>query len=390
MNKSFRLIFTLLTLFFSVKPSVAQKLKIGMLTVLPSTKVIFTPLAGNYKVWLDATLLNSEGVADVFQLSLDGDSIEVKSFERNVGKCKKIVFEAQLKEGSFKLKSIIPEAKVKVYDNDLEVSSLQNGLRLINKVNIENYIAGVVQSEAGGHSTAEYYKLQAILCRTYALSNLRKHEADSFNLCDQVHCQAYKGKSENPSILSAVHETSGLVIVDDDMNLISAAFSSNCGGQTVNSEDVWTLTASYLRGVKDTFCLRMPNARWQKKIPRSDWLSYLYLKQKYPVDDSIRYKEALSFPQTKGREQFFADKDLKIPLKTIRSDWQLKSTYFSLEQQNDTILLNGRGYGHGVGLCQEGAMHMAQMGTSYKDIINFYYTKVHLVDLTVLNFLKED
>jgi len=69
---------------------------------------------------------------------------------------------------------------------------------------------------------------------------------------------------------------------------------------------------------------------------------------------------------------------------------QLKSTYFSCAQRNDTIIIKGRGYGHGVGLCQEGAMRRAQLGISYKEIIGFYYSKVHLVDLAVLTFFRED
>jgi len=381
----------LLVVFVCIQAgSYAQKLKIRLLSDLTLSRILFTPLAGDYKLRMDTCQISSENNPGVYQLTVEGDSVRVKSFEKDFGKCARVLFEAQLKEGSFKLKSIAPEIKVKVYDNDLEVRISQGGLKLINRVGIENYIAGVVESEAGSGSTSEYYKLQSILCRTYALSNIHKHEADSFNLCDLVHCQSYKGKSENTIILQAVFDTKGLVIVDDDMNLISATFHSNCGGQTVNSEDVWSLSASYLRSVKDTFCLHMPNAHWQKTIATSDWINYLSLKQKYPVDDSLSCRQALTFPQYNGRELYFASKEFKIPLKTIRSDWQLKSTYFSIRQLGDSIVLNGRGYGHGVGLCQEGAMHMARLGISYGDIINFYYTGVHLVDLAVLNFLKED
>ena len=389
MKKKLTYLFYFISLAFWTS-SFAQKIKVRLLTSLPTSKAIFSPLAGDYRIVMDTIILNSENSADVFELSMDGDSIDVKSFEKGIGKCKKIVFEALVKEGSFKLKSVTPETKVKTYDDDLEVTVMPTGLKLINKVDMEDYIAGVVESEAGTRSSLEYYKLQSILCRTYALSNLRKHEPDSFNLCDLVHCQAYKGKTENPNVLKAVSDTKGLVIVDDDLNLISAAFHSNCGGQTLNSEDVWSLSATYLRSVKDTFCLKMPNARWQKKILKTDWINYLSLKQKYPIEDSVSYNKAISFPQTQGREIYFANKELKIPLKNIRSDWQLKSTYFSIQQRNDTILFNGRGYGHGVGLCQEGAMRRAQLGISYKDILGYYYTKVHLVDQAVLRFFRED
>lgn len=376
-------------LFFGYSSS-AQKFKIGLAANSPSSTVIFTPLAGDYRIWLDTVLFNPGNTADVYQLMLDGDSIDVKTFERGIGKCKKILFKALVKDGSFKLKSVKPEAKVKTYDDDLEVTVASTGLKLVNNVDVEDYIAGVVESEAGSRSSSEYYKLQAILCRTYALNGLKKHELDSFNLCDQVHCQAYKGKTDNPIVLSAVNETRGLVIVDDNLNLISATFHSNCGGQTVNSEDVWLLSASYLRSVIDTFCLRMPNARWQKRITKSEWLNYLSSKFRYPIADSASCGKALSMQQTNGREVYFVNKDLNVPLKNIRSDQQLKSTYFSLSLQNDTVLFNGRGYGHGVGLCQEGAMRMAQVGISYREIIGFYYTKVHLVDLAVLSFFRED
>jgi stage II sporulation protein D len=123
---------------------------------------------------------------------------------------------------------------------------------------------------------------------------------------------------------------------------------------------------------------------------KSEWLNYLSAKFKYPIGDSINYKKAISFSQLNGREIFFVDKGLNTPLKTIRADMQFKSTYFSIEQHNDTLIFNGRGYGHAVGLCQEGAMRMAQLGISYKETLGFYYTKVHLVDLAVLSFLRED
>lgn len=377
-------------LILLVKTSGAQKLIVKLWSNTYSTTAIFAPLAGDYKIRMDTIVLNLENSTDVYQLSVEGDSIEVKTFEKSIGKCKKIIFNSLSKDCSFKLKSVTPDSKVKIYDDDLEASVIQSGLKLLNKVDIEDYVAGVVESEGGPRNSSEYYKLQAILCRTYSLNNMRKHEVDSFNLCDQVHCQAYKGKTNNTNILNAVYDTKGLVIVDDDLNLISATFHSNCGGQTVNSEDVWLLSASYLRSVKDTFCLRMPNAKWQKKIEAKDWLNYLSSKFNFPVSDSLSTLKALSYAQANGRELFFIDKYFNIPLKTIRTDMQLKSTYFSLEQGNDSVIFNGRGYGHGVGLCQEGAMRMAQYGISFKEIINFYYTKVHLVDLAALSFFRED
>ena len=82
---------------------------------------------------------------------------------------------------------------------------------------------------------------------------------------------------------------------------------------------------------------------------------------------------------------------LKIPLKTVRTDLQLKSTFFSLEpnENGDTIVFKGRGFGHGIGMCQEGAMRMTKLGYNYKEVLSFYYKNVHLINLKELNFFKE-
>src|SRR5208337_2379392 len=101
---------------------------------------------------------------------------------------------------------------------------------------------------------------------TYALKNSRKHITEGYNLCDMVHCEVYKGRCTKPEIILAVSKTSGEVIVDKDNQLINAAFHANCGGQTVNSEDVWSKSATYLKSVNDTFCINMPKARWEKTI----------------------------------------------------------------------------------------------------------------------------
>ena len=120
------------------------------------------------------------------------------------------------------------------------------------------YIAGVSESESGKKDNIlEYYKVQAIICRTYALKNSGKHIKEGYNLCDQEHCQVYKGRCTNPEILLAVSKTTGIIIVDRYNQPINAAFHANCGGQTLNSEDVWSKPLDYLKSVPDTFCRNM-------------------------------------------------------------------------------------------------------------------------------------
>lgn len=370
----------------------ASTINVRILTTKVIQSFIFSPITGTYDVYGDGVLLLNSDTPGIFQLSIDGDSVILKTFEKTVGKYGSLKMVSKVPNGAFKIKSVMPEGKVRTYEDDVTVTLTADKKQflLVNKIDIEKYIAGVVESESGTRTSLEYYKLQSILCRTYLLAHINRHVLEGYQVCDDVHCQAYLSRTTDTDIQKAVNETKGLVVVDNDLNLITAAFHSNCGGQTVASQDVWAMSTSYLKSVKDTFCLRQTHATWKRSIPAEDWKAYLQLKHKYPVDDSLRLNSATTFAQPNGRAIYFTDKDLKIPLKVIRQDFQLKSTYFSVEQQGESIIFNGRGYGHGVGLCQEGAMRMASLKYSYKDILNFYYRDVHLVDLSALNYFRQE
>jgi stage II sporulation protein D len=189
--------------------------------------------------------------------------------------------------------------------------------------------------------------------------------------------------------MKAVTDTKGKVVVDDNLNLIDAAFHSNSGGQTANSEDVWGSRLPYLRSVNDTFSTKMPNAKWERKMAKEDWLSYLKLKHNYPIQDSNARWLALTFKQ-ENRKPYLEANNVRVPLKNVRTDLQLKSTFFSVVSVGDSVIFKGRGFGHGVGMCQEGAMRMAKLGYKYPEVINFYYQKTQLIDLHKLSFFKDE
>lgn len=372
--------------------SAASLVNVRIYTTSMISTFIFSPLGGNYDVYGDGKLLTNCDASGIFQMSILRDSIELKTFENTLGMFKSVKMFAKEPTSAFKIKSVEPKGKMRTYDDNLDIS-LSNDKKqflLINRVDLEDYIAGVVQSEAGKNANSEYYKLQAILCRTYLLGHLSRHIIEGFELCDDVHCQAYLSRTSEEVIMKGVVETKGLVVVDNDLNLITAAFHSNCGGQTCNSQDVWAMPTSYLKSVKDTFCLQKSQARWQREISAEDWKAYLRLKKKYSISDTMKFSGATHFSQANGRVVYYTDKDIKIPLKTIRSDFKLKSTYFSIRQDGSSVIFEGRGYGHGVGLCQEGAMNMCCLSYSYKDILHFYYKDVNLVDLSALNYFRQE
>lgn len=389
--KKNNLILLLLVLIFA-KNSTGNIVTVRILTTKIINTFIFSPLGCNYSVYGDGILLTDCDPSGIFQMSLENDSIHLKTFEKNIGMFSNIKMIAKESFAAFKIKSVIPQGKVRTYDDNLEIvlSSDKQQLLLINKVNLEKYIGGVVESEGGRGSNLEYYKIQSILCRTYLLAHLNRHVLEGFEVCDDVHCQAYSHKASDNTIIKAVLDTKGIVVVDNNLNLITAAFHSNCGGETCNSQDVWAVSTAYLKSIKDTFCLNQSQAHWQRTIPLEDWQAYLQMKHKFPIDDRKNFVGTTTFSQAGGRVIYFKDNDLKIPLKNIRADFKLKSTFFSIEQVGDFVKFKGRGYGHGVGLCQEGAMQMAKLKYSYEYILHHYYKDVNLVDVSALNYFRQE
>ncbi len=261
--------------------------------------------------------------------------------------------------------------KQRTYEGNLDVSVARSGsLLIIGDVDFETYIAGVVQSEIYG-SQSDIFRIQAIISRTWALRNMRKHAADGYNFCDGVHCQAYLNRCIRPDIMLGVIESSGETLVDTSGALIETPFHSNSGGQTANSEDVWRAALPYLRSVTDTFSLHMRQSDWVKTISADRWLSYFSKTHKLNTSDKTVHDSLLHFSQSTRRVRIMG-----VPLTRIRADFQLKSTFFSVQYDSvaKNVILLGHGYGHGVGLSQEGAIRMVGLGIAYDSILHHYYT----------------
>ena len=260
--------------------------------------------------------------------------------------------------------------KQRTYEGDLEVTRQNGKMLLVGDVEFETYIAGVVQSEIYGQKS-DIFRIQAIISRTWALRNLGKHTADGYNFCDGVHCQAYFNRCIRPDIMLGVIQSSGETLVDSSGALIETPFHSNSGGQTANSEDVWRNTLPYLRSVEDTFSLNMRQSDWTKTISIDRWLNYFAKTHELNINDSTVRDSLLHFSQPVRQVRL-----LGVPLTRVRLDWQLKSTFFSVsvDSVSNSVILTGHGYGHGVGLSQEGAIRMVMLGYAYDSILRHYYT----------------
>ena len=378
-----------LILLLLVQFSSAEILNIGVMYNKKITTFIFSPEMGTYTVYTDKGVLITLDNSQIIEVTYLEKKIALKTLDQDFGLFNKVHFIGNGYENTFKIKTLKPKGIVKNYEDNLMVKlhNYYDYFQLINNIDIDNYVAGVVESEVGKSPPPEYFKLQAIICRTYALKNIKRHEHEGFSLCDRVHCQAYNRKPKSALIKASATETKGIVIVDSDINLITATFYSNCGGQTANSEEVWKSELYYLRSIKDTFCLHENNAVWTKKISKEKWHNYLISKG--IPKGSLQHECSSEYFQN-CREQFYENQNVQIPFTSIRTDFHLKSAQFDVVEQDGYVFFTGKGYGHGVGLCQEGAMKMAKTGYSYIEILHFYYEDVHMISLESLAFFKAD
>ncbi len=353
---------------------VAQEIKIGIFNNKNIEKVFLEAQKGKYKLFIDGkkkyTLKGSRSLI----INVSGKNVNL-SLPKKDYTGKNILLKGK-KKAVISVKLIRPKQKAFWYYGSINILAKQNKLVLINLPPFQEYLAGVVEAESGTKAAKEYYKSQAIICRTYALQKWNRHKKDGFNLCDGVHCQAYKGLSTaDRTIKKSVKKTKNLVILDGNNRLIEALFSANCGGQTNNSEMVWSSEIPYLRSIKDPYCIDQRQAKWEKTISVQKFKNLLTQKGiNLPGNISA---DAFAFKQP-NRLKYYTINSQQIKLTTIRYGLRLRSTFFEIEPVGKNLQFHGRGYGHGVGMCQEGAMNMAKKGKNYKEIIKFYYTGVKI------------
>jgi stage II sporulation protein D len=351
-----------------------DKVRIRLFTESNSGNALFSVIEGRYEL----NNFSGQPVEIVpgnnILISVFKNRLVIKQRSRPALVCDSLFITGKTGQDVFSLRA---DGMRRFYSGDLHSFNYPGSILFINICDTESYIAGVVQAEGGTGRHKEYVKTQAVIARTYLFKYFDKHILDRYNMCDDTHCQAFKGLSDDTLIIHAVQETRDQVIIGPDSILIIAAFHSNCGGETAPAEDVWLTVQPYLRKITDPFCTSSRNARWEKSIGLEDWLAYLR-KMGYNQDSSSQ--TSLNYTQLTRMKDYRAG-DFSLPLKQIRSDMDLRSAFFSLAVKGDSVIIKGRGYGHGVGLCQEGAMTMAQKGFDYRQIINFYYTGVIITDI---------
>jgi stage II sporulation protein D len=301
----------------------------------------------------------------------------------------------------------------KRYRGEFEIFRSRSGLlTLVNVVDIESYLRGVVPNEIGGLTPEilEAVKAQAIAARTYVFYFHGRYEEDGFDVLPTVQDQVYTGvDGEKPVSDRAIAETFGIIILHGGKP-IRANYSSTCGGRTASIEEVWPeKPVSYLTSVadrkpyeKEAYCSHSPNYRWRETWSGEEFESMFkrYFPRHYPnvrqPSESEKLVNIKVGRRTKsGRvavlEVITTDSVYRLYGDTIRfvarrpdsRDSILRSTLFDVDVQRrrgyaERVVFVGGGYGHGVGMCQMGAIGMARRGMDARQILTHYYRGVKL------------
>jgi len=282
---------------------------------------------------------------------------------------------------------------------ELIINSDNKTMMVINNVPMEAYLAGVVASEMPSYWEAEALKAQAIAARTYCLYIKSKFGTNrSWDVKATQANQVYRGvRAETRRTTNAVNDTFAMVLCTDQPTGLcepfGAYYSSVCGGHTENSENVFGDKSEQLKGVDCPYCRESTkmslfywpsDAKFDKKTASDNILArYPSLKELGTVEKIETAKESVYDNDLKritsvrligssGKTAYLRAEDLRLAIDSTGS--KIQSTCCTIVNlKNEFLFVSGKGFGHGVGLCQYGAREMARQGKTAEQILSFYY-----------------
>ncbi len=269
-----------------------------------------------------------------------------------------------------------------------EVTFIRNAdsrLTVINTVNVEDYIKGVLFHEVSHRWPMEALKAQAVAARSYALYSISP-VGKPYDVTNDIYSQVYGGRdSERYRTDLAVEYTRGQVL-SYNRKIIPAYFHATCGGLTEDARQLWDLPdIPPLRGVPCGFCKDSPHMHWKKNFRLKTIQDALNLhgrkvgtiKDIVIVDrDRSERIDHLKIIQKDGEELILRGKEFR----DLMGPNVLLSNNYEISIQGYFVDFIGKGWGHGVGMCQWGALGMAQQQFNYKQILSYYYPQSVLVD----------
>ena len=271
-----------------------------------------------------------------------------------------------------------------VVGGDLHIVSNGKGLAVINTVDLEEYVQGVVPAEMSGGWHLEALKVQAVATRTYVLYQKMRNGDRDYDVVATVLDQVYRGRSGvNDRVRQAVEATRGLALTYQERPIL-AAFSSTAAGPTEDVRNVWSRELPYLEGVECPFDRNSPYYEWRTAFS-VEILEEKLREQGFEVGTIANvtpygYSRAgrvtrIRVLHSRG-ELVLRGEDLR----RVVGYRVIPSTRFQIEAFGSDLALSGYGNGHGVGLCQWGAKELAELGYPFTAILQYYFPGTEITD----------
>ena len=270
-----------------------------------------------------------------------------------------------------------------VVKGDIILTLQGSRMLVVNTINLEKYVAGVVGSEISPEWHEEVLKTQAVAARTYVLHKQLLNEQSRYDVVASTQDQVYTGSEQvNHSVQRAVDATRGQVLTYE-RRPIFAAYSSTAAGPTEDAFNVWSRDIPYLKGVDCPFDEGSPRYQWKTAIPFGSFeqslrdeglvMGAMATLTPYTFTRAGRVNE-IRILHSKG-ELIVRGQDLR----RIFGYSKIRSTQFHIESIGQEVVFTGKGAGHAVGLCQWGAKEMAELGYRYESILQYYYPGTDLL-----------
>ncbi len=405
----------------------------------------YLALEGKWKVWV-GTFTTYDRAEEYFdELKSILKNVDMTVISKNISRVQvtddtgEIIFIYSPSYGDYRFEpkdDALMNMDNKLFRGGIILKNASNGnLTVINQLEIDEYLYGVLPKEMSATAPEEALKAQAVAARNYAVVNLNKHIDEGFDLCASTHCQTYSGFSaEKGSTNNAVDNTIGLILTHNG-NPISTFYHMDSGGHTEDSENIWGGAYGYIKGVEDNFG---EPYKWELTLSKKNiadalnsWgysvgeIKDVYEGQRSQFDSVLKLvikgsegtvtlekdniRKVLGYNTIKSLKfQILKDNVIILQGKNTDRRSALSGNYaingtnniFMLQNNqsyifngtennliekdsisnSDTYVFAGSGYGHALGMSQKGAIAMANLGYSYDEILYHYYTDVELVE----------
>lgn len=358
-------------------------------------RVLLDEEPGSYELINDSPVYLRDGDANMalvnpgnhLSISSSGDEVEVE-IEGKIfkGKDMRLVPESEQQSISFKGGS---------YRGSLKLVPEGSAINIVNQLSVEEYLKGVIPKEMPTGKGNEYFealKAFTICARTYTYSKMRENKKN-FDVFADTRDQVYGGSGIEKDIVNkVVEETRGLILTYDGKPAVTF-YHSTCGGYTEDAKNVFpNMDLPYLVTVKDgdgPYCSVSPKYKWTEVFPENTFVQrfvsagYLdnsnYSVTGFSINSTFqsgRINELeIDFSGRNGKlkpVKIYGNK-IRYVIRTPDNKTILESNNFTIKKSGEDIIINGKGYGHGVGLCQWGALEQSKEGRDFEEILSLYY-----------------